>query len=268
MTVRLPRLQLFEHNDSPRVPASLRDTLVAALGGSLERGRVLDGVVAPFAELLERAGTREVLDVGSGSGAPARLLAQAFVAAGRPPPRMLLTDLFPQVAQWEAARAALPEAIDFVREPVDATRLPEHLARGRVCSIVNVLHHLPPETARSVLLDAVRVCRGLFVVEGFERNPLRFAAFAPSGIRALAATPLLPGPGRTARALYAWATPIALLTAIWDGVISTLRVHEIGDLERMTAQARGWRFGSGHYRFGPGGWGRGFYFWGLPDAAT
>jgi hypothetical protein len=38
-------------------------------------GRMLRGLAAPFAEFLDRAGPREVLDIGAGAGGPARLLA-------------------------------------------------------------------------------------------------------------------------------------------------------------------------------------------------
>jgi 16S rRNA G527 N7-methylase RsmG len=36
---------------------------------------MLRGLAAPFAEFLDRAGPREVLDIGAGAGGPARLLA-------------------------------------------------------------------------------------------------------------------------------------------------------------------------------------------------
>jgi len=262
--MRLPRLQLFEFNDSPWAPKALRDTLVEALGGALERGRILDGLVRPFQRLLDEAGTREVLDLGSGSGAPARILVEAFRASGRAPPRVLLSDLNPQPRLWESARARCPEAIDFIHTPVDATRLPARLTEGRVATVINMLHHLPPARAREVLAEICRRSRGLFVAECFERNPLRFAAFAGPGLPSLARTPLAAGPQRLARVLMTWASPVSLAVSVWDGVASTLRIHEIDDLWRMTAGISGWSFGSGYFRHGR--LGKGFYFWGLPRA--
>ena len=259
----LPRLQLFEFVDAEWAPAALRDSLVEALGGALERGHILDGLVDPFLTLLDRAGTREVLDLGSGSGAPARILAEAFRAAGHLPPHVLLSDLHPHVAAWEKAKAALPEAIDFIRTPVDATKLSRYQAEGRICSVVNVLHHLPPQAARAMLLEVSRVARGFFVAECFERNPMRFLPFVRPGLSSLVRTPLASGDQRAARALLTWASPVSMLASAWDGVVSSLRIHEIEDLRRMTSTIPGWLFGAGHFRHGA--FGRGFYFWGLPE---
>ncbi|HEY3451923.1 MAG TPA: class I SAM-dependent methyltransferase [Myxococcales bacterium] len=263
MSRLIPRLQLFEFCDASWAPAPLRDSLVEALGGALERGHILDGLVEPFLTLTDRAGTREILDLGSGSGAPARILAEAFRAAGHLPPHILLSDLHPRVAAWEKAKAALPEALDFVRTPVDATKLSGYHAEGRICSVINVLHHLPPEAAQAVLQEITRVARGLFVAECFERNPLRFVPFVRPGIASLARTPLASREQRTARALLTWASPVSVLASAWDGVVSALRIHEIADLVRMTSAVSGWRFGSGYFRHGA--FGRGFYFWGLPE---
>lgn len=259
----LPRLQLFEFVDAAWAPAALRDSLVEALGGALERAHVLDGLVEPFLTLLDRAGTREVLDLGSGSGAPARILAEAFRAAGHLPPHVLLSDLHPRVEAWERAKAALPEALDFVRTPTDATKLSRYLAEGRICSVVNALHHLPPADAQAVLVEITRVARGLFVAECFERNPVRFLPFVRPGLASLVRTPAASADQRAARALLTWATPVSTIASAWDGVVSSLRIHEVDDLVRMTKAVTGWQFGSGTFRYGA--LGRGFYFWGLPQ---
>jgi hypothetical protein len=100
--------------------------------------------------------------------------------------------------------------IDFIADPVDATRIPADLGAGRARMIVNVLHHLPPSLAAAVLADAVRGGRGLFVAEGFGRNPLQFANFAPAGLPALLANPWLSPRDRALKAAITWLTPIGL----------------------------------------------------------
>src|SRR3954454_22361561 len=98
----LPRLQLFEFNDLGFMPAAVRDTIVESLSRTLTWGRMLRGLVAPFAEFLAAAGVTEVLDVGAGAGGPASILTRELAAAGQTPPRFLLTDLHPRVAAWQA----------------------------------------------------------------------------------------------------------------------------------------------------------------------
>jgi SAM-dependent methyltransferase len=254
-----PRVQAFEFNDQPWTPEPLRDLIVESLGRTLRWARILDGVAAPFASFLERSGATSILDVGSGSGEPAALLAAALRRQGRPVPRMLLTDLFPRVEVWRDLARTEP-AIELHPEPVDATAIPSALGQGRARTIINVLHHFPPPLAAAVLADAVRSGAPTFVVEGFERDPRGFLPFAPAGVVALAMGPLLSRKSRAAKALLAWATPAALLASIWDGFVSTLRVYTEAELRSMIAAAGGdparWSYGTFDFSLG----GRGTWF--------
>src|SRR5262249_43782901 len=151
----LPRLHLFEFNDSSWAPRALRDTIVESLSRTLQWGHLLSGLVAPFEEFLARANVGEVLDVCAGAGGPAGILVDEIRRAGRTPPRFLLTDLRSQVDAWKPLKRAFPHAIAFVAEPVDATAIARDLARGRARVIINAFHHFPPALAQSILRDAV-----------------------------------------------------------------------------------------------------------------
>jgi len=260
--MNLPRLQLFEFNDHPRAPAVLRDTIVETLSRSLRWGRMLHGLVEPVRAFLSAAGTEEVLDLCAGAGGPARVLAGELARAGATP-RFLLTDLFPRVEAWEQARRELPAILDFVAEPVDATAIPPALAGGRARMVINAFHHFPPPLAQAIVDDAVASSRGLFISEAFDRNPLSFLSFAPAGLAALLADPLLAPRRRLARAALIWATPIAALAGTFDGLVSTMRIYRIGDLQAMVARhGDRFRWVHGSYRSPMGG--KGIYFWGVP----
>ncbi len=181
-------------------------------------------------------------------------------------PRIVLTDLYPRLEAWSAARARYPNTLDFVAEPVDATRIPAPLARGRARTVINAFHHFPPPLAAAILEDAVRSSAGIFVSESFGRNPLAFLSFLPAGLAALAATPLLTHRNRPAKALLTWVTPVALLAATWDGLVSTMRIYREEDIRRMVAPfGAHWRWAFGTYTYWPGG--RGHWFYGVPRAA-
>jgi len=193
-------------------------------------------------------------------------LIREILRAGGRPPRFILTDLHPRVEAWTQLRNEYPDIVDFVPTPVDATRIEPSIAAGRARCIVNTLHHLPPALAQSVLRDAAQGSLGVFVSEGFERNPLRYLSFAPAGIPALMATPLLTPRHRLAKALITWASPIALAVSIWDGTVSTLRVYTEQELREMVepfGESFEWAYGT--YDYVP--FGRGTTFYGVPRKA-
>ena len=259
----LPRLHLFEFNDSSWAPRAIRDTIVESLSRTLSWGRLLSGLVAPFEEFVARAGVDEVLDVCAGAAGPACILVDEIRRAGRRPPRFVLTDLQPQVEAWQAARAHFPDEIRFVPEPVDATAIPHAIAGGRARVIINSFHHFTPELARSILRDAVADSAGVFIAEPWERNPLRFATFIPVGVLALLLNPLLSARDRMQKALLTFGTPAIVAVALWDGLVSTMRVYSRDELEAMVAPLGDrftWTFGYHHYSIG----GRGYYFYGIP----
>lgn len=258
------RAQLFEWNDQAWIPAALRDSIVESLSRTLSWGRMLGGLVAPIGDFLARAGTGEVLDLCAGAGGPAAILASEFRRAGAPVPRFVLTDLFPRLLAWERLRAADPSAIVPHPEPVDATAIPAALAAGRARMVVNALHHFPPALAQGIFADAIAHRAPIFVSEAFDRNPLHFLAFAPVGIPAALANPLLSPEQRVEKALYTWLTPTLLLASAWDGVVSTLRIYREDDLRQMVASVGGesYRWTWGNYRYAP--FGTGQFFHGVP----
>ncbi len=258
----MQRRHLFEFNDSPWAPVSLRETIVEALSRTLAWGRILQGLVQPFADFVARTGATEVLDLCSGAGGPAAILAVELARAGVRPPRFLMTDLQPHPEAWARVRQAHPGVIDFVADPVDATRIPEAVGTGRARVIINALHHFPPGLAGEIVRGACEGSPGVFIAEGFERNPLRFASFALAGLPALYVNPLLAPRHRLEKALLTWLTPAAVAASAWDGVVSTLRVYTEDELRAMVAplgDAFTWRYGT--YGFAP--MGRPYYFYGV-----
>ena len=256
------RHHLFEFNDSPWAPVALRETIIESLSRTLAWGRILRPVVPPFRSFLRLTGATEILDLCSGAGGPAAILAREIARAGGAPPHFLMTDLQPRPDVWAKLRAAHPGILDFVPDSVDATRIPAGLGKGRARVIINAFHHFRPELAAEILRGACEEAPGVFLVEGFERNPLGFAAFAAAGLPALYANPALSARHRLAKALLTWGTPAALAASIWDGVVSTLRVYTEAELRAMAAPLGPefeWEYGT--YDFAPSG--RGYYFRGV-----
>jgi hypothetical protein len=260
-----PRAHLFEFNDSAWAPPALRESIVEALSRALAWGRMLRGLTGPFAAFLDQTGADAVLDLCSGAGGPAAILARELARQGLRAPRFLLTDLHPHPDAWARLAAEHPGVVEYEAAPVDATRIPEALGAGRARVIINALHHFRPELAGAILRGACERSPGVFVAEGFERSPLLFAAFAAPGLFALYANPALAPRRKLAKAWLTWATPIALAASVWDGLVSTLRVYTEAELRAMVAplgDAFTWTYGT--FPIGP--LGRGYYFYGVRAA--
>ena len=259
----LPRIHLFEFNDREWAPASLRDTIVETLSRSLDWGGFLRPLAPLIDSFLSASGTREVLDLCAGAGGPAVILSQEAERLGLSPPRFLMTDLFPRVPIWTRAKQQRPNSIDFIVDPVDATRIPPSLSEGRARIIVNAFHHFQPDLAGAILRDAVDSHAPIFISESFERDPRGALPLIPIGIPSLLVTPLLSPRDRLAKAAWTWLTPIGLAAGTWDAIVSTLRVYSERDLRDLVApfgHGYEWTYGTYDYPFG----GRGCYFQGIP----
>ena len=257
----LPRLHLFEFNDSAWAPKVLRETIIEALSRTLDVAQVMRPLVEPFRAFLEASGAETIIDLAAGAGGPAAVFLRELQLAGAHLPRFVLTDLFPAVEAWSSLKARFPQTVEYVAEPVDATAIPPQLVGARM--IINALHHFPPGLAQQVMLAACKDAPGVFVAEGLVRNLLSFAAMAPAGVTSLMLQPIVGSSNRLERAFYTWLTPIALLASIWDGTVSTFRCYSQAELRAMVAPLGDtweWRFGEFAFK----ALGRGTWFYGVP----
>jgi hypothetical protein len=257
------RVHAFEFNDLSACPSVVRESIVETLGLGFRWGRVLDGVGPLFVDFCARARCASVLDLCSGSGEPVAILLDALARRGLPPPRFLLSDLYPDFAAMRRVAGRYPGIVEVALEPVDACDVPAHHDRP-ARSIVNALHHLPPPVAARLIADTVAKRRALFVVEGFPRSLRRMAATLPALLVAGAVNPLLAPRDRALKLLCTWATPVVAATGMWDAVVSALRMHSEAELRAMTAGARGYEWEYHEVPFSPGG--RATVFWGVPRA--
>ncbi|MEZ4223083.1 MAG: hypothetical protein R3B13_19225 [Polyangiaceae bacterium] len=260
----LPRLHLFEFNDSAWAGQALRDNIVETLSLTLRWGRMLRGLVDPYCRFLDDARTQDVLDLCAGAGGPALVLCEEFRRAGRRPPQILMTDLFPRSKHWTRLQELHPEVLSFVDQSVNATAIPEDLSAGRARTIINAFHHFTPSLARSILKHAVESRTPIFVSEAFHRNPALFASFAPAALLAMFANPVLTEEPSLKKALLAWLTPVTLGAGMWDGLVSTMRVYTERELRAMSEPlGGGYRWTFEPYAAPLGG--RGYVYYGIPE---
>ncbi len=176
----MPRIHLFELHEQHWMPSIVRGSVVECLSHMFRWRRIANGLIGPFQEFLHRSGATRVLDLCSGAGGPAFALAEQLRKQEAEPPRIVLTDLFPQVEPWEAARRELAVDIDYCTQPVNATQVTPELSTGSVRMINNAFHHFRPEVARAILEDAMHNSAGIFISELYPRGLPSFFQFGAS----------------------------------------------------------------------------------------
>ncbi len=260
----MKRRQLFEFQDEPWFPSVAREGLVEILSLGIRYSGLARALAPAFARVVERVDEPRVLDLCSGAGGPVVLLLEALAARGEPLPRVLLSDLYPNVAAWTRLREQWPDHVDFVAEPVDATRIPSELPGG-VVTIVNGLHHFPLSVAREVIAEVARRRAALFVAECFPRDLLRGAAFLPAAGLGFLVNPWVCERHGLLKAALSVPLPLLAATGLWDWLASVMRIHEPAELAVVAREvAPDYRWETGSAAFAP--LGKAVYLVGLPPA--
>jgi hypothetical protein len=230
----MARVHLPELEDQSWFPRVLRDAMTDYLGFA---ARVTPKVYAAFLDrlvpALERTGARGIVDLGSGSGVPAQIIARMLEARGLEV-GVTLTDLYPSEERLEQAERDSGGRVRFLREPVDATAVRVPGFR----TMFNAFHHLRPAVARRVLADAVARGEGIAVLELVERRPATMLSMFFVPVTVLLATPFI-RPPRLASWFFTYVLPLVPLCALWDGLASCWRVYSPDELRALLREVDG-----------------------------
>ena len=222
------RLHLFELEDQPWFPATIRDLATDYLQFIQTRFR-LDRAMAPVVRrVLEQSGATRIVDLCSGGSGPLLLLVKDLAAEGVPL-RATLTDLFPNAPAFAKIAEASAGLIDFEGEPVDARQVPARLTGLR--TIFNGFHHLKPADAQAVLHAAAAARQPIAIFEVSERSPRTLPVLLTPLFVWLVTPSMRPMTWR--RLLWTYPLPLVPLTCLWDGIVSQLRAYTTAELRQM-----------------------------------
>jgi hypothetical protein len=242
------RLQLVELEDLPWFPRILRDGGTAFLAFA-ERmsghGRML---VEPLQRALAETGETHLVDLCSGGGGPAAVIADELAKRGQPV-TVTLTDLYPNVAAFERAERDSGGVVKGRATPVDATAVPAELTGFR--TIFNAFHHFTPAQARRVLADAVAQRRPIGVFEVVSRELPMLLGLLVTPITVTLSLPLW-RPFRWPWIVWTWLVPIMQPFVLWDGLVSWLRIYGVDELRALVAEidAPDWEWDIGTIQLG------------------
>ena len=260
ISIPMKRLQLFEFHDESWFPNLIREGQIEILSLANRLSGFADALAPVFSQFAAEAGAKTILDLCSGAGGPMVLLLEAMSRNKQPLPRLLLSDLYPNLAAWRAISETCPIQVNYIDHPVDATNVPAEVEADMV-TIVNALHHFPMDMVSAIIKDATNRGTAFFMAEAFPRDFFRASAFLPALGLSMLKNPWLCERRGLAKALLSIPAPILTATGLWDWGVSAIRIHEPEELlplAREIAPDYYWKFGSAAYR----PWGRAVYLHG------
>ena len=227
----MARIHAFEFEDQAWFPGVIREYMTDFLSHMGGWSKI---PYQPFTERLAEAmrstGDERLIDLCSGGGGPAVMIAHDLRERLARPVGVVLTDLYPSASRSEHARSVFPDWVELEARPIDAQDVPPELEGFRL--VCNGFHHLKPLQARACLLDAVTKRRGVALVELTQRSLLSMLQIAFGTATQLAVTPFIK-PFRWRRLLFTYALPIVPLCTLWDGMVSCLRVYDPDELRGL-----------------------------------
>src|SRR5208337_3755982 len=165
------RVHLIEFHELPWFPSPLRDYVTDALQFGFNVFRVYAPVAALLQRVLDTTGSQSIVDLCSGGSGPwldlARRLQFRTSQADPLGLQIWLTDKYPNLRAFQAAREASENQIVFYEGPVDARKVPRELKGLR--TMFTSFHHFSPDDARAILQDAVDARESVGIFEATRR---------------------------------------------------------------------------------------------------
>ena len=227
----MKRRHLFELEDQPWFPATIRDLATDYLQFIQSHFRLDRAMTPRIRHVLETAGTTRIVDLCSGGSGPLLSMVRDLADAGVDV-RATLTDLYPNAAAFAEIAGASNGRIDFEPRPVDARAVPASLTGLR--TIFNGFHHLRPADAAAVLHAAAAARQPIAIFEVSERTPKSLISIFLTPLAVWLATPFM-RPFLWRRLFWTYVIPMVPLTCLWDGIVSQLRAYTLEELRALCA---------------------------------
>lgn len=231
--IQIPRVQLFEFEDFGWFPAVLRNLMTDFLRHSTIRMRLHLPIVDLLQGAMRDAHTSKVVDLCSGGGGLLVEIQKELRERGVPPQSVTFTDKYPNVPALEDICAEDPGGLALVREPIDATAVPQELDGIR--TMFSAFHHFSPATATKILGDAVAAQRGIAIFEVSQRSLLGLVPMLLSPLGTWLMTPAI-RPLSFARFFFTYVIPAVPFFIMWDGIVSALRTYTPDEMRDMAQE--------------------------------
>ena len=227
----MKRIDLFEFEDLAWFPNWLRICLTRLIVVMHRLLKSSDDLVPLIKRTLSYSNTDAIVDLCSGSGGPMIEVFKDLVREqGNSNVKLILTDLYPNLEMASEINNSSIQNLSYKTTPVNATSVNTRLAGVR--TMVGSFHHMKPDTARQILINAKESKEPICIYEISDNSHPTFLwwmAIPIIFIMALVITPFA-RPLTWKQLVFTYLIPIIPLCFAWDGAVSNVRTYTLEDL--------------------------------------
>ena len=234
--LQLKRLSLSEIHDQAWCPRVIRNAVTDFLQYAINHWEQYTPLLPTLCYFLQRVEAERIVDLCSGGSGPWQRFSGTISRAFGETFRIVLTDLYPNLAAFRLARDLSGGIVDFREEPLDATTLPKSFTGFR--TLFGSFHHLDTTQARGVLQSSVNSGQGIGIFEMTDRRIITLLAMLTVPLFVLLHTPKI-RPFRWSRLLLTYLLPVIPLIIMVDGIVSCLRSYTTDELTQLTGSLSG-----------------------------
>jgi hypothetical protein len=217
------RFQLVEFEDYPWFPSALRDGITDYLRFFLKTFDLYRPIVPVIKDVLDKCGTNRIIEIASGGGGGIEKILSHLDKINDGKTNVILTDYYPNIDAFRLLKKRNNGRFSYFSEPVDAANVPSGLKGLR--TLFSAFHHFDSKAAKAVLHDAVIKNSPIGVFDGAERKFKYVAGVVISTLLFIFLVPLFTKPVKLSRFFYTYIIPLIPLFALFDGVVSMLRMY-------------------------------------------
>jgi hypothetical protein len=234
------RFQLFEFEDYPWFPSAVRDGITDYLRFFLKTFDLYRPIVPVIKEVLDKCGTNQIIEIAAGGGGGIEKILSHLDKISDGKTKVILTDYYPNIPAFRVLKERGNSRFSYISEPIDAANVPPDLKGLR--TLFSAFHHFDSKTAKAVLSDAVKKNSPIGVFDGAERKLKYIFGVIFSTLLFIFLVPLFTRPVKLSRFFYTYVIPLIPIFALFDGVVSMLRMYTPEELLSLAKETDSGKF--------------------------
>ncbi len=213
-------MHLFEFEDHPNIPPSIRATLLEILELCNRRFRpYYPWVASEVLAQVRETNVKRIVELGAGTAPITKELARIDETDG-----LILTpcDLYPDVELFHELERSFPGKVQAICEPQDFSKEQDWDA-DTMLVLSATFHHIPPAERQRVLQALTQSASSVMVFEPVRNNPISMMLVFTAIFPALLLPYFSNRQTILRNILWCWLVPVAGPMFVWDGVVGCLR---------------------------------------------